>query len=95
MTNLRILKKRDGSVMGQRMGCTLPDCFKWHDDPSIPIVEEPEPDKELAQVLYQNHYALGELDWKAFPYKEIWIRTAQAAKAWFLAHGWREPDEKS
>lgn len=88
MTNLRIIKKRDGSQIlmwcycdelrneAHRLGgdCHLRD---------IPIVEEPEPEKELAEVLLKKYSEFG----------STWEEVAQAAEAWFRSHGWKEPDK--
>ena len=78
------LKKRDGSVIGQTKPCCYTDCCDWKDDLSIPIVEEPEPEKGLAQVLQETYQY-----WE--PTHKKWPHIAQAAEAWFLSHGWREP----
>lgn len=95
MTNLRILKKRDGSqvfqeyvpyaLTGEQMGQAG---TRWQD---IPILEEPEPEKSLAQVLFEV------FDWGKglSPYYSHWdMLTDQAneIEKYLLSKGWRKPE---
>ena len=92
MSNLRILKKRDGSQQVEEHPdpyghniCTCPKvmCQFWHKQ-DIPIVEEPEAEKSLNDKLH-DIYLKGSG-------RDPWDDVAQAAEAWFLTHGWKEPE---
>ena len=97
MTSLRILKKRDGSFEIQRkLECHHEYSEAWVHDETLPIVEEHEPEKGLEQTMYEawikacgsnNTWESETEKWKSYYRIE-----AQAAKAWFLAHGWKEPE---
>ena len=89
MSNLRILKKRDGSQVVQ----TLMIDDKWQD---LPIVEEASK-KSLAQVLFETfqiHFTPG-YKWENASYdvKQASKAQANAAREYLEKEGWRRPSD--
>ena len=91
MTNLRILKKRDGSqVLQESFSKANPDGHGWVNDwRDLPIVEEPEPENELVAVLYKIR--TGE-PFSRSQVPDEWKRTLKEFLAHLLAHGWKGPE---
>ena len=81
MSNIRILKKLDGSVVGQTK---FAYGEVWKDDLSIPIVMEK---KSLGEVL-REFYATTDNGSKADEWEDI----AQSFCSYLKSKGWREPN---
>ena len=96
MSNLRILKKRDGSQVVQELH-NKPCCGGEHQpfwlDLKVPIVEESKPEKSLAQVLYETLCGGKASNWEKFSYRNDYEATAQAAMDYLEKEGWRRPNE--
>jgi len=88
MSNIRILKKLDGSVVVQRkLDLITPAPLEgWADDPSIPIVEE-ERGKSFGQIL-RNFYMEAPLGNQ----ESVWEEIAQSFCSYLKSKGWQEPE---
>ena len=99
MSNLRILKKLDGSVELQSLVATSVggSCEYWAKvGVDITVEKQPEPPKKsLAQVLYEvEQEALGyHLGWENTygQIKRIYEDKAKAAISYLEKEGWRKP----
>ena len=91
MSNLRILKKLDGSVELQSLVATSVggSCEYWAKVGVDITVEKQQ--KSLAQVLSEAF--LGpHMDWSNSSYVQEWEKTAQAAMDYLEKEGWRRPN---
>lgn len=92
MTNLRILKKRDGSFITQQCTGVVEGIWTWE---NIPIVEEPEAEKSLEQTMYEAWMkACGShktWECETEKWKGYYRIEAQAAEQYLLSKGWRRP----